>query len=56
MERTAKLTKKHNAKRNLFAELREGMNALSDARLGKRRLRTHSVEYKSTLSPSHRKN
>ena len=34
------------AKRNLFKELQEGMAALSEARQGKRTLRTHSVEYK----------
>jgi putative transcriptional regulator len=33
-------------KRNLFAELGEGMTALADARHGKRTLRTHAVEYK----------
>ena len=33
-------------KRDLFAELGEGMNALADARQGKRTLRTHAVEYK----------
>lgn len=33
-------------KRVLFAELGEGMNALADARQGKRTLRTHAVEYK----------
>jgi putative transcriptional regulator len=33
-------------KRNLFKELQEGMVALSQARQGKRTLRTHSVEYK----------
>ena len=33
-------------KRNLFAELGEGMTALADARQGKRTLRTHAVEYK----------
>jgi len=33
-------------KRNLFAELGEGMTALGDARQGKRTLRTHAVEYK----------
>jgi putative transcriptional regulator len=32
--------------RNLFAELREGIAALADARHGKRTLRTHAVEYK----------
>ncbi|MBI4189132.1 MAG: transcriptional regulator [Betaproteobacteria bacterium] len=34
------------AKRNLFAELREGMAALAEARQGKRTLRTHAMEYK----------
>jgi putative transcriptional regulator len=33
-------------KRNLFAELCEGMEALSDARQGKRTLRTHTMEFK----------
>jgi len=36
----------HGAKRNLFAELSEGMAALVQARQGKRTLRTHAVEYK----------
>jgi putative transcriptional regulator len=34
------------AKRDLFAELSEGMTALAEARLGKRTLRTHAVEFK----------
>ncbi len=34
------------AKRDLFAELKEGMTALAQARQGKRTLRTHAVEYK----------
>jgi len=34
------------AKRNLFAELKEGVTALAEARQGKRTLRTHAVEYK----------
>ena len=34
------------AKRNLFAELSEGMAALADAQQGKRTLRTHAIEYK----------
>ena len=38
------------AKRDLFAELKEGMDALGDARHGKRTLRTHSVEYKPAPS------
>src|SRR5438105_1927589 len=32
-------------KRELFAELREGMEALAEERTGKRTLRTHAVEY-----------
>ncbi len=31
-------------KRNLFAEITEGFDALADARAGKRTLRTHKVE------------
>jgi putative transcriptional regulator len=34
------------AKRDLFAELSEGMTALAETRLGKRTLRTHAVEFK----------
>ena len=33
-------------KRDLFAELSEGMGALAQAREGKRTLRTHAVEFK----------
>jgi len=33
-------------KRDLFAELSEGMSALAEARQGKRTLRTHAVEFK----------
>jgi putative transcriptional regulator len=33
-------------KRDLFAELSEGLGALAEARSGKRTLRTHAVEYK----------
>ncbi|MEW6776919.1 MAG: transcriptional regulator [Bdellovibrionota bacterium] len=33
-------------KRDLFAELSEGIKALSEERQGKRTLRTHAVEYK----------
>lgn len=36
--------RKGAVKRDLFAELSEGMEALADARRGKRILRTHSVE------------
>lgn len=42
------------AKRDLFAELSEGMEALAEGRKGKRILRTHAVEYKPapTVTPS----
>lgn len=33
-------------KRDLFAELSEGMTALAEARQGKRTLRTHALEFK----------
>ena len=53
MKRSTKPTRKRSAKRDLFAELSEGMDALADARLGKRTLRTHSMEFKPapTLTP-----
>jgi putative transcriptional regulator len=37
---------KRAPKRDLFAELSEGMGALAQAREGKRTLRTHAVEFK----------
>jgi putative transcriptional regulator len=46
MKRAAKAKPKRAAARNLFAELSEGMQALGDARQGKRTLRTHSIEFK----------
>lgn len=36
-------------KRNLFAELKEGFDALADERAGKVTLRKHSVEYRPAL-------
>ena len=53
MKRSVKPTRKRRAKRDLFAELREGMNALADERHGKRTLRTHAVEFKPapTVTP-----
>jgi putative transcriptional regulator len=53
MKRSVKPTRKRRAKRDLFAELIEGMDALADARKGKRTLRTHAVEYKPapTVTP-----
>lgn len=47
MKASAKKRKPARApKRNLFAELSEGMTALAQAREGKRTLRTHTVEFK----------
>ena len=53
MKRQVKPTRKRTVKRDLFAELSEGMDALADARQGKRTLRTHSMEFKPapTLTP-----
>ena len=44
---------KRKGKRDLFAELTEGMAALAESREGKRTLRTHSVEFKPapTITP-----
>ena len=44
MKAGAKATR--STKRNLFAELCEGMAALAEVRQGKRTLRTHAAEYK----------
>ena len=53
MKRSVKPTRKRSAKRELFAELTEGMEALADARPGKRTLRTHAMEFKPapTVTP-----
>ena len=53
MKRPAKRTRKRSLKRNLFAELSEGVEALAQARQGKRTLRTHAMEFKPapTLTP-----
>lgn len=53
MKSTVKDKTKRAAKRNLFAELKEGMVALAQARRGKRTLRTHAIEYKPapTVTP-----
>lgn len=50
MKRSVKAKAKRGAARDLFAELSEGMEALVDARQGKRTLRTHAVEYKPAPS------
>lgn len=46
MKRSVKPTRKRSAKRDLFAELSEGIDALAAARRGKRTLRTHAMEFK----------
>lgn len=46
MKAVAKRKSPRVAKRDLFAELKEGVTALAAARQGKRTLRTHAVEYK----------
>ena len=53
MKRSAKPTRKRRVKRDLFAELKEGVDALAEARHGKRTLRTHAAEFKPapTLTP-----
>src|SRR5437867_3529991 len=53
MKRAGKAKTKRGARRDLFAELSEGMEALADARQEKRTLRTHAVEYKPapTVTP-----
>ena len=53
MKRAIKAKKKRRPERRLFAELSEGMEALADARRGKRTLRTHAVEFKPapTITP-----
>ena len=53
MKSKAKAKSARQHKRDLFAELKEGMNALASSREGKMTLRTHSVEFKPApdLSP-----
>ena len=46
MKTTVKAKTRRAAKRELFAELNEGMAALAETRQGKRTLRTHALEYK----------
>ena len=46
MRKIVKHQDKRTAKRNVFAELTEGMAALAESREGKRTLRTHAVEFK----------
>ena len=53
MKRPVKAKAKRGAARDLFAELNEGMEALAEARHGKRTLRTHALEYRPapTVTP-----
>ena len=53
MKRPIKAKTTRGRKRDLFAELSEGMEALAEGRQGKRTLRTHAVEYKPapTVTP-----
>ena len=53
MKQSVKPTQKRRPKRDLFAELSGGMEALADARRGKRTLRNHIIE-PSQDPPSHR--
>lgn len=46
MKATVKSKRGRAHKRDLFAELSEGMTALAEARQGKRTLRTHAVEFR----------
>lgn len=52
MKRSPKTTRKRGVKRDLFKELTEGMDALADARHGKRMLRTLSLEVQSARPTS----
>ena len=53
MRTIVKRQDKRKAKRDVFAELTEGMVALAESREGKRTLRTHAVEFKPapTVTP-----
>jgi len=50
MKRAIKTKAKRGSARSLFAELSEGMEALADARQGKRTLRTHALEFRPAPS------
>src|SRR6266496_1504460 len=53
MKTIVKRQDKRKAKRNVFAELTEGMASLAESRDGKRTLRTHAVEFRPapTVTP-----
>lgn len=46
MKAKARVNRRRGQKRDLFAELSEGMAALAQSRQGKRTLRTHAIEFK----------
>src|SRR6266404_2771124 len=46
MKTTVKVQAKRKSKRNVFAEISEGMAALAESRQGKRTLRTDAPEFK----------
>ena len=46
MKTIARVKPSRGVKRDLFAELSEGVASLAEARQGKRTLRTHAVEYR----------
>lgn len=50
MKRAIKTKAKRGSSRDLFSELSEGMEALADARQGKRTLRTHALEFRPAPS------
>ena len=53
MKTMVKRQDRRKGKRDVFAELKEGMTALAESREGKRTLRTHAVEFKPapTVTP-----
>lgn len=53
MRTIVKRQDKRKGKRDVFAELTEGMTALAESREGKRTLRTHAVEFRPapTVTP-----
>jgi putative transcriptional regulator len=50
MKKPIKAKKTRAFKRDLFAELSEGLAALAEERQGKRTLRTHAIEYRPAPS------
>lgn len=54
MKKSTKKASRRRPKRDLFGELQGGFAALADARLGKRTLRTHSVEVRPVVDVSPR--